>query len=303
MAFDFPASPTEGSVYTPAGGPSYAYTNGVWRVMPPQQGVFISDTPPTPAAVGNMWWESDTGSLNIYYNDGNTVQWVQTNAMGIPEAPVDSKTWARKNQGWIEGYSKADADAAHVLKAGDRMPGALIVNNADMPTPPYPNSVTTNTLGHVNQVFNGYINQAGSQFKAWTTGYVGQPAFNAAGGIFSWNMTAGSVTAGADAAMVQKMTLGPTGILNAFGGLQQNGVPVAPLPANAAGVGQVVIIPTTALGNGWGVPAGGSWLVINFYWTSSQLWAGGPNIQVLAGGTGMAGSPSQYQTAVCWRIA
>jgi hypothetical protein len=24
-----------------------------------------------------MWWESDTGCLFIWYNDGNTTQWVQ----------------------------------------------------------------------------------------------------------------------------------------------------------------------------------------------------------------------------------
>ena len=42
--------------------------------------VTISDTLPagTPAA-GDLWWESDTGRLKIYYNDGDTSQWVDTN--------------------------------------------------------------------------------------------------------------------------------------------------------------------------------------------------------------------------------
>src|SRR6185436_15102519 len=31
MAFDFPASPAEGASYSPAGGPRYVYTSGVWR--------------------------------------------------------------------------------------------------------------------------------------------------------------------------------------------------------------------------------------------------------------------------------
>jgi hypothetical protein len=30
---DFPSSPTEGQVYSPAGGPSYIYTGGVWRMQ------------------------------------------------------------------------------------------------------------------------------------------------------------------------------------------------------------------------------------------------------------------------------
>ena len=31
MSFDFPASPAEGASYSPAGGPKYVYTGGVWR--------------------------------------------------------------------------------------------------------------------------------------------------------------------------------------------------------------------------------------------------------------------------------
>lgn len=38
--------------------------------------ITISDTPPASPAPGAMWWESDTGGLFIYYNDGNTSQWV-----------------------------------------------------------------------------------------------------------------------------------------------------------------------------------------------------------------------------------
>jgi len=32
MAFDFPASPTDGTIYIPAGGPQYQYSGGAWRV-------------------------------------------------------------------------------------------------------------------------------------------------------------------------------------------------------------------------------------------------------------------------------
>jgi len=39
-------------------------------------GLDISDTPPTSPSEGDMWWESDTGALYVYYNDGNNSQWV-----------------------------------------------------------------------------------------------------------------------------------------------------------------------------------------------------------------------------------
>jgi hypothetical protein len=38
--------------------------------------VTISDTPPGSPSVGNLWWESDSGVLYIYYNDGTSSQWV-----------------------------------------------------------------------------------------------------------------------------------------------------------------------------------------------------------------------------------
>jgi hypothetical protein len=36
----------------------------------------ISDTPPGSPTAGSLWWESDTGTLWIYYTDANTSQWV-----------------------------------------------------------------------------------------------------------------------------------------------------------------------------------------------------------------------------------
>jgi hypothetical protein len=39
----------------------------------------ISDTPPGSPVAGQMWWESDTGGLFLYYNDGSSSQWTQVN--------------------------------------------------------------------------------------------------------------------------------------------------------------------------------------------------------------------------------
>jgi hypothetical protein len=36
----------------------------------------IADTPPATPTNGQLWWESDTGTLWISYNDGNSTQWV-----------------------------------------------------------------------------------------------------------------------------------------------------------------------------------------------------------------------------------
>ena len=41
-----------------------------------------SDTPPSNPIDGEMWWESDTGKLKIYYNDGTSSQWVDSFTAG-----------------------------------------------------------------------------------------------------------------------------------------------------------------------------------------------------------------------------
>ena len=78
-----------------AGGLTYPTTNGtngqvlasdgtgnvVWQTPSGGGGggasVTISDTPPA-ASAGDLWWESDTGRLKIYYQDTDTSQWVDT---------------------------------------------------------------------------------------------------------------------------------------------------------------------------------------------------------------------------------
>ena len=65
------------SVQSPSGHPGIAATV---TVIP----VTVGETPPnTPTPnEGELWWESDTGDLYIYYNDGDSSQWVMTNAGG-----------------------------------------------------------------------------------------------------------------------------------------------------------------------------------------------------------------------------
>ena len=65
----------EASVQNPSGHPGIAATI---TVIP----VTVGDNPPPNANNGELWWESDTGDLFVYYNDGNSAQWVMANAGG-----------------------------------------------------------------------------------------------------------------------------------------------------------------------------------------------------------------------------
>lgn len=52
--------------------------------------LIVSDTPPaSPTANSTLWWQSNTGSLKIYYSDGDSSQWVDA---FIPVTPIGNVT-------------------------------------------------------------------------------------------------------------------------------------------------------------------------------------------------------------------
>ncbi len=66
-------------------------------------GISISDTVPTGASVKDLWWESDTGRLKIYYFDGASYQWVDS--VPIPDMSL------------------------YYLKAGGAISGPVVINS------------------------------------------------------------------------------------------------------------------------------------------------------------------------------
>ena len=44
--------------------------------------VTTSDTPPTSPNDGDLWWDSEEGVLNVYYEDANSSQWVNASGRG-----------------------------------------------------------------------------------------------------------------------------------------------------------------------------------------------------------------------------
>lgn len=50
--------------------------------VPTGAAIYVGDTPPSSPATGQLWWESDSGLLFVYYDDGNTKQWVSCTVQG-----------------------------------------------------------------------------------------------------------------------------------------------------------------------------------------------------------------------------
>jgi hypothetical protein len=51
--------------------------------------ITVSDTAPASPTAGALWWKSDIGQLFLYYNDGNSSQWVPA----APAPSVQQTTW------------------------------------------------------------------------------------------------------------------------------------------------------------------------------------------------------------------
>lgn len=71
-----PASPWNGQVIFETDTLNalvYRTSTTSWNIL---GGSTVASEPPAGAGNGNFWWDSDNGKLYIYYNDGNSSQWV-----------------------------------------------------------------------------------------------------------------------------------------------------------------------------------------------------------------------------------
>lgn len=51
--------------------------------------VTISSTAPASPNISNLWWNTNTGGMYIYYNDGNSSQWVEVGSANGNENPLE----------------------------------------------------------------------------------------------------------------------------------------------------------------------------------------------------------------------
>lgn len=75
MAIDFPSSPADGDIYQ---GYIWDDAKNAWRSRQVNSSAVItSPTTPTGATAGDLWFNSNDGTLYVYYNDGITSQWIE----------------------------------------------------------------------------------------------------------------------------------------------------------------------------------------------------------------------------------
>ena len=78
MAIDFPASPINGQVYQ---GYYYDSSKSAWRSETPSVGAVVtSTTTPTGAKNGDLWYNTNDGTLYVYFDNGITAYWTEVKA-------------------------------------------------------------------------------------------------------------------------------------------------------------------------------------------------------------------------------
>ena len=69
MALNFPNSPSLNATHT-HNGLTWVWNGSVWEMQGSGgASVTVSDNAPSSPTHGDMWWESDTGDLKIYYDE------------------------------------------------------------------------------------------------------------------------------------------------------------------------------------------------------------------------------------------
>lgn len=75
MPLEFPSSPVDGQVYDQW---IYSSSKGAWLAKPLEPTTAVtSDTPPANPIDGDMWFNTVDGTTYVWYDDGNTAQWVE----------------------------------------------------------------------------------------------------------------------------------------------------------------------------------------------------------------------------------
>jgi hypothetical protein len=117
---------------------TYDDTAGTLTIAAPGGGtstpITISTTPPASPVVGQLWWESDSGMTFLYYNDGNTSQWVNITPPGPagaagPQGPAGA-TGATGPQGPAGADSTVPGPQGPAGPAGAAGPGVPIGGTA-----------------------------------------------------------------------------------------------------------------------------------------------------------------------------
>lgn len=133
----------------------YESSTSKWRNKVASGGVTVSDSRPTTPIPGDAWFDSNDGTLYVYYTDGDTAQWVQVQANSALEGTILARLGA------VESRTTALEPASPLLvsSASER--------DTKIPSPVQGNSVFRDDLA----LTETYLAAKGSAPAGWVSEY------------------------------------------------------------------------------------------------------------------------------------
>ena len=122
MSFNFPASPASGDTFQPPAGPMFTFNGVAWTAL--SQGVpvtvHVGDNAPSSPALGQLWWDSDSGNMFIWYADVDSAQWVQVSGAVSARGTAETRNRVVNGAMQISQENPVDIGVGNSLYPGDQ---------------------------------------------------------------------------------------------------------------------------------------------------------------------------------------
>lgn len=127
-----PSTPWTGqSIFETDTESSFIWDGTAWKPGGGGGSIEISATAPSSPGEGDLWWDSDNGNLYIYYDDGDSQQWVAANGpqvfVGTTAPPgYQGQLWFDSTQGKTYIYYDDGTSAQWISAIGGSLSGNVI---------------------------------------------------------------------------------------------------------------------------------------------------------------------------------
>ena len=160
--------------------------------------VAISNTAPIGPSSGDFWWKSDIGRLLIYYNDGDTSQWVDASPAGGPGIIYDTANAAfvKANAGFTRanaGYTQANAAYTYANTVAVTTHAAYDQANSATVAASSAGGIATAAFDKANTSTGGTTVKLGNESSSSATFYV-TLANTSSGNVSTLNVSSSSLT-------------------------------------------------------------------------------------------------------------
>jgi hypothetical protein len=167
----------------------FSVANAAFNAANAAGSVTVSNTAPVTPGGGDLWWNTNYGRLFLYYNDGDTSQWVDTNP-GASVVSVNS-AYITANAGYL--VANAAFNAANAAPNSSRVNTIFNVANAGYTTANAGFTVANAAFNAANNAGGGTTVVIGNESSSSNTFYLTLSS-NTSGNVSSLNVSTSALT-------------------------------------------------------------------------------------------------------------